>query len=171
MVAARRGTGSGPTTIMNVLFVCEDNCALSIVAESILRAVAPDRFRAHSAGCFANGCVSPQALELLARHHLPVAGLHAKSLHAFRGSPDARVDLIITLSDSAAEEDYSGWPGEPFVAHWSVEEADAADPDEALRNSFWTLMRRIKLFTSLPHGRLSRRLLERRALRLEPGYL
>ena len=165
------GRASSPTTTVNVLFVCEDNCALSIMAESILRAVAPDRFGAYSAGCFTNGCASPQALELLARHRLPVTGLRAKSLHALRQSPDVRVDLIITLSDSAAEEDYSAWPGEPFVAHWSVEEADAADPDEALRNSFWTLMRRIKLFTSLPHGRLSRRLLERRALRLEPGYL
>ena len=165
------GRASSPTTTLNVLFVCEDNCALSIMAESILRAVAPDRFGAHSAGCFPNGCVSAQALELLARHHLPVAGLRAKSLHALRQSPDVRVDLIITLSDGAAEEDYAAWPGEPFVAHWSVEEADAADPDEALRNSFWTLMRRIRLFTSLPHGRLSRRLLERRAVRLEPNYL
>jgi protein-tyrosine-phosphatase len=156
---------------MNVLFICEDNCAVSILAESILRAVAPDRFGAYSAGCFTNGRVSAPALELLARHHLPVAGLEAKSLHAFRQSADVRVDLIITLSDCAAEEDYSAWPGEPFVAHWTVAEADAADPDEALRNSFWTLMRRIKIFTSLPHGRLSRRLLERRALRLEPSYL
>jgi protein-tyrosine-phosphatase len=168
---ARRGTGLLPHHHMNVLFVCEDNCALSIMAESILRAVAPDRFGAYSAGCFNNGPVNGQALELLARHRLPVMGLHAKSLLGLRRSTDLRVDLIITLSDCAAEEDYSGWPGEPFVAHWALEEGDAADADEALRNRFWTLMRRIKVFTSLPHGRLSRRLLERRALRLEPSYL
>jgi protein-tyrosine-phosphatase len=168
---ARRGTGLLPHHHMNVLFVCEDNCALSIMAESILRAVAPDRFGAYSAGCFTQGPVNVHALELLARYGLPVIGLHPKSLHTFRQSADVRVDLIITLSEGAAEADYSRWPGEPFVAHWALDEGEADDADEALRNRFWTLMRRIKIFTSLPHGRLSRRLLERRALRLEPSYL
>jgi hypothetical protein len=32
-------------------------------------------------------------------------------------------------------------------------------------------MRRIKILTSLPHGKLNRRLLERRALTLQPSYL
>lgn len=149
---------------MNVLFVCEDNSALSIMAEAILRAVAPNRFAAHSAGYFPGGAVNAHALEFLEQHHMPVAGLRSKSLHNFRASAEAKVDFIITLGDVAAEEDFSGWPGEPFVAHWNV-------GDDALRDSFWTLMRRIKIFTSLPHGKLSRRRLEQRALRLEPGYL
>lgn len=156
---------------MNVLFVCEDNYALSIMAEAILRAVAPDRFRAFSAGCFPNGTVSADALDLLASHHIPVLNLQAKSLHAFRNSSDARVDFIITLSDVAADEDFSNWPGDPFVAHWNVDDGAAPEADGALRNNFWTLMRRIKIFTSLPHGKLSRSRLERRALQLEPSYL
>jgi protein-tyrosine-phosphatase len=149
---------------VNVLFVCEDNAALSIMAEAILRAVAPNRFAAHSAGCFPGGAVNAYALEFLAQHHMPIAGLRSKSLQGFRSSADAKVDFIITLGDVAADEDFSGWPGEPFVAHWNV-------GDDALRDNFWTLMRRIKIFTSLPHGKLSRRRLEQRALRLEPGYL
>ena len=40
-----------------------------------------------------------------------------------------------------------------------------------LRDYFWTLMRRIKIFASLPHGKLNRRALERRALTLQPSYL
>jgi len=32
-------------------------------------------------------------------------------------------------------------------------------------------MRRIKIFTSLPHGGINRRVLERRALILQPSYL
>ena len=74
---------------MNVLFVCEDNAALSIMAEAILRAVAPGHFTAYSAGCFPNGAVSPEALEFLEQHHLSVAGLRSKSLHAFRSSARA----------------------------------------------------------------------------------
>ena len=52
----------------------------------------------------------------------------------------------------------------------AIEDA-SPDDEDALRDSFWTLMRRIKIFTSLPHGRLSRRLLEQRARTLEPSYL
>ena len=156
---------------MNVLFVCEDNATLSIMAEAILRAVAPDRFSAYSAGCFPNGVINPQAIDFLSSHHIPVEGLRAKSLHAFRISSETKIDFVITLSDAAAGEDFSRWPGNPFVAHWNVDDASATEADEALRNNFWTLMRRIKIFTSLPQGRLSRRRLEQRAVRLEPGYL
>lgn len=156
---------------MNVLFVCHDNSALSIMAEAILRAVAPRHFAAYSAGCFPNGAVNADALEFLEQHHMPVTGLRSKSLHGFRSSADAKVDFIITLGDVAADEDFSGWPGEPFVAHWNVDDGSPAEAQDALRDNFWTLMRRIKIFTSLPHGKLSRRRLEQRALKLEPGYL
>jgi protein-tyrosine-phosphatase len=156
---------------MNVLFVCDDNCALSIMAQAILRSVAPSRFNAFSAGCFPSGLLSADALEVLERHRIPVSDLAPKSLHAFRTCAHAKVDVIITLSDVAADEDFSRWPGNPFVAHWTVDGASTTDADEALHNSFWTLMRRIKILTSVPHGNLSRRLLERRAVRLEPSYL
>jgi len=156
---------------MNVLFVCDDNAALSIMAQAILRTVAPTRFTAHSAGCFPNRALNADAIDLLERHHISATDLQPKSVHAFRASAEARVDLIITLSDGAADEDFSHWPGDPFVAHWTVVDATTADADGALRDSFWTLMRRIKIFASLPQAKLSRRLLERRALRLEPGYL
>jgi arsenate reductase len=149
---------------VKVLFVCGDNAALSVMAQAILRAVAPARFTAYSAGCFTGHALDAAALELLERHHIASAGLEAKDLYAFRASAEARVDLIITLSEAAADEDFSGWPGDPFVAHWTVEGASAAD-------AFWTLMRRIRSFASLPQGKLSRQRLGQRALRLEPGYL
>lgn len=153
---------------MNVLFVCEDNCALSIMAESILRAVAPHRFGAYSAGCVSRDALDPEVLEFLADHHMPVEGLHAKTLHAFRGPSAPKMDFIITLSDAAEKHDFSTWPGRPFVAHWNV----CDDHSEAeLRDYFWTLMRRIKIFASLPHGKLTRRALEQRALTLQPSYL
>jgi arsenate reductase len=155
---------------VNVLFVCEDNSALSIMAESILNAVAPGRFRAFSAGCFPNGAFNDYALEFLRTHHMRVPRARPTSLHQMRLAEGARMDFIITLSDSAAGETLSEWPGEPFVAHWNVQDDAAADPDQALRDSFWTLMRRIKIFASLPQGKLSRRLLEQRVRTLEAGY-
>ena len=154
---------------MNVLFVCEDNCALSIMAEEILRAVAPQRFGAYSAGCASRDAIEPEVLDFLAIHHMPIDGLHVKTLQAFRGAQAPKMDFIITLSDAAAREDFSDWPGRPFVAHWNV--CDEEDTQAELRDYFWTLMRRIKIFAALPHGKLSRRALERRALTLQPSYL
>lgn len=153
---------------MNVLFVCEDNCALSIMAESILRAVASHRFGAYSAGCLSRHALDPAVLDFLVDHHMPIDGLREKTLDAFRGASAPKMDFIITLSELAQKHDFSAWPGSPFVAHWNI----CDDPGEAeLRDYFWTLMRRIKIFASLPHGKLTRRALERRALTLQPSYL
>jgi arsenate reductase len=142
------------------------------MAESILTSVGTARFHAFSAGALRTAPVNPQVVDFLAQHHLPVAGLSSKTIDSFRLRGAPRMDFIITLCDAAASESFSEWPGDPFIAHWNVATGDAAvDADDALRDSFWTLMRRIKIFTSLPHGKLNRRLLERRALTLEPSYL
>ncbi len=154
---------------MNVLFICEDNSALSIMAESILNAEAPGRFQAYSAGCFPNGAFNDYAVEFLRTHELRVPRSRPLGLQQMRVADAARMDFIITLADAAADEALSAWPGEPFVAHWNVQD-EAADPYQAVRDSFWTLVRRIKIFASLPHGKLSRRVLERRARTLEAGY-
>ena len=157
---------------MNVLFVCEDNSALSIMAESILNSVAPGRFGAYSAGCYPKPWLSAYTVDFLAQHRLPVAHSHAKSLELYRRPGAPHMDFIITLCDVAADARFAGWPGDPFVAHWDVQTEDATgDADDVLRDNFWTLMRRIKIFASLPHGKLNRRLLERRALTLQASYL
>ena len=155
---------------MNVLFVCEDNSALSIMAESILRAEAPARFSAFSAGCRPAQAVSPYVIEFLAAHHLPTSGLSPKGVAQFRAPGAAHLDIVITLSE-AAEECCGEWPGKPLVAHWNIDDAESTHPEEALRDSFWTLKRRIAMFAALPHGKLSRRVLERRMLTLQAGYL
>lgn len=139
------------------------------MAESILASVGAPRFRAFSAGIACKRPADPDVLDFLAGHNLPVASLRAKPLEEFRGSAAPRMDFIITLCDTAAGE-LADWPGEPFVAHWNIR-ADGAASDESHRDQFWSLMRRIKIFTSLPHGEINRRVLQRRALTLQPSYL
>jgi len=151
---------------VNVLFVCEDNCALSIMAQAILSSVAPTRFGAYSAGCFPAGAVRPEVVDLLASHRMPVARLHPKHLRSFRGHGAPRMDFIITLCDAAAGVDYSDWPCNPFVAHWNVQQDATGDADLALRDNFWTLQRRIRLFATLPQAKIPRRVLA-----LRPSYL
>jgi arsenate reductase len=156
---------------VNVLFVCHDNCALSLMAESILNSVGPTLFHGFSAGALRTAAINQDLIEFLSLHHMPVSGLRSKTLDSFRRAEAPRMDFIITLCESAADQ-VADWPGHPFVAHWNVETDDVGgDADVALRDSFWTLMRRIKIFTSLPHGKLSRRVLEQRARTLEASYL
>jgi protein-tyrosine-phosphatase len=170
----RAGIRLGSGVWVNVLFVCGGNACLSIMAESILRSLGAGRFGAFSAGCLPQDAVDDPVLDFLASHHMPIRGLHPKRLEAFRGASAPKVEFIITLCDAAAGEDFSEWPGEPFVAHWNVEEGGAesegATPAQAIRDNFWVLMRRIKIFASLPHGKLTRRLLEQRVRALETGY-
>ncbi len=151
---------------LNVLFVCDDSCALSLIAESILTSVGSPRFRAFSAGACA---AHPEVLDLLAGYNLPVANLRGKPLDEFRAANAPRMDFIITLCERAAQE-LGDWPGEPFIAHWNIR-AEGVESEEAHRDQFWTLMRRIKIFTSLPHGEINKRTLQRRALTLQPSYL
>jgi protein-tyrosine-phosphatase len=155
---------------VNILFVCEDNSALSIMAESILRAEAPARFTAMSAGCTPAPEVDARAVEFLAAHHLPVMNLTPKGVAQFRGADAPHIDLVITLSDAAAEC-CRDWPGKPLVAHWDIDSVEGTHPEDALRDSFWTLKRRIAMLAALPHGKVSRRVLERRMLTLQAGYL
>ena len=156
---------------MNVLFVCEDNCALSLMAESILATLGDGRFRAYSAGCAPASAASRRVLEFLSRHHMHTAGLQPKTLATLRREAPP-MDFIITLSDAAADESFADWPGPPFIAHWEVHDDDADISSEATqRHVFWTLWRRIKIFASLPQGMLNRRALERRAVTLQASYL
>lgn len=143
------------------------------MAESILGTVGRGRFDAFSAGCAPGVAADPDVLEFLARHHMRVAGLRPKSLDRFRDARAPRMDFIVTLCEFAASENFSGWPGDPVLAHWSVDadEGCASGIEAAHRDRFWTLLRRINIFSSLPHGKLSRRVLEQRMLTLRPSYL
>jgi protein-tyrosine-phosphatase len=142
------------------------------MAESILATIGQGRFTAYSAGFVPGVAADPEVIEFLAGHHMRTSGLHAKGLQHFLASGAPRMDFIITLGDVPANDDFADWPGTPFVAHWNVpDEEDENAADATHRDNFWTLMRRIKIFTSLPQGTLNRRVLQRRALELRPSYL
>lgn len=157
---------------MNVLFVCEDNCALSLMAESILAAVGRGRFVAYSAGSAPGRSADPYVLDFLARRGMPAGGLQPKGLERFRNARAPRMDFIVTLCEMAATTSFDGFPGDPVIAHWNVQNDESSDGVEAARRDcFWTLLRRINIFTSLSHGKLSRRVIQERMLTLEPSYL
>jgi len=145
----------------SVLFLCTGNSARSILAESLMNAAAPSRFRGFSAGSFPNGRVNPFALELLARNGYPVEGLRSKSWDEFAAPGAPALDFVFTVCDNAAGETCPVWPGQPVSAHWGIPDPAAAegtdeDKRRAFLEAFLTLKRRIGLFAALPLAKLDR---------------
>ena len=141
-----------PKPATSVLFVCADNAGVSIVAESILRSLAGSRFKPFSAGIAPAPAIGLSVLDFLRTRLLPTDALRPKSLRTFQAS---RLDFVITLCPAAEQLLPEDWIGDPVVAHWGIEEKDLWD-------AFWVLQRRIKIFTSLPHGSAPRHTIERR---------
>jgi arsenate reductase (thioredoxin) len=145
----------------NVLFLCTGNSARSILAEQLINHWGRGKFRGYSAGSHPKGTVHPTAIALLEHMKLPTEGLRSKSWDEF-ARPDApRLDFVFTVCDHAAAETCPVWPGHPMTAHWGVADPAAVKGAEtqrwlAFRQAFRELENRIKIFTSLPLGKLDR---------------
>ena len=96
----------------SVLFLCDDNAALSVMAESILRSVGGVRFASYSAGVHPAATVHPDILEFLRARRMPTSGLRAKGVREFLMEGAPRLDFVITLSDLAEEEAPAHWAGD-----------------------------------------------------------
>jgi arsenate reductase len=147
--------------IYNVLFLCTGNSARSILAESILNLplVGQGRLRAYSAGSHPAGKVSPYAIELLEKNHIPTENLRSKDWREFSAAGAPPLDFVFTVCDKAAGEVCPIWPGQPMTAHWGIEDPAAVQgSEEDIRKAFFTaynqLQRRISFFASLPLAKL-----------------
>ncbi|MEL6960929.1 MAG: arsenate reductase ArsC, partial [Pseudomonadota bacterium] len=95
---------------MNILVRCTGNSARSILLEAILTHQSGGRITAYSAGSTPSGKVHPQSLKLLSGLGYPTDGFHSKSWDVF-AEPDApKMDVVITVCDSAASETCPYWP-------------------------------------------------------------
>ena len=161
-----------PTGALNVLFLSDRDAAFSLIAEAVLRVEGNGRFRAFSAGFEPAAAVQAHVLNFLAARHLPVQGLRPKSLLELQALQTAPFDFVITLCDAAAAFAQShAWRGDPVIAHWVLDADEREAEDErsgsAIRDVFWTLSRRIRLFASLPHRNANRHSLENRLYALQ----
>jgi arsenate reductase len=143
----------------DVLFLCTGNSARSIMAEAILNFKGKPQFTAYSAGSHPSGKVRPEALRQLEDSGLSTAGLRSKSWEEFAQPGAPQLDFVFTVCDNAANEVCPVWPGHPATAHWGVADPAAvqgteAEVQQAFRDAFVVLERRIDLFLSLPHASL-----------------
>lgn len=136
---------------MNVLFLCTGNSCRSILAEATFNHLAPEGWRAMSAGSHPTGQVHARSLALLAREGIPTLGYHSKSWDELPATPD----IVITVCASAAGETCPAYLGPAVRTHWGVEDpAHATGTDEeidaAFEEAYRILRARIEAFLALP---------------------
>jgi len=140
-----------PASTLHVLFLCTGNSCRSILGEATFNHLAPDGWRAMSAGSRPTGEVHPRSLALLGREGIATVGCHSKSWDDLPHTPD----IVITVCASAAGETCPAYLGPVLRAHWGVADpARATGTDEqvaaAFVSAYRTLRRRIEAFLALP---------------------
>ena len=104
----------------SVLFVCTGNSARSILAEATLNHLGAGRFWAFSAGSRPTGQVNPYALRQLERAGIATSGYRSKSWDQFCGAGGPKLDLVVTVCDSAAQEVCPVLFGDFIRTHWGL---------------------------------------------------
>jgi arsenate reductase len=156
---------------LNVLFLCTGNSARSIIAESLLNAIAGDRFQAFSAGSHPSGTVNPLVIDYLCERGIDTARARSKSWDEFAAPGAAQMDLVVTVCDQAAGEVCPVWPGHPARAHWSAPDpaaymSDANKAREVVAEVFELMRRRIAELAGLGVDQPERASLEAAARRI-----
>ncbi|MGH8512403.1 MAG: arsenate reductase ArsC [Gammaproteobacteria bacterium] len=113
---------------VNVLFLCTGNSARSQMAEGLLRAQYGQKFEAFSAGT-APSRVNPLAVEAMREAGIDISAQRSKSVEEFIGHP---VDYVITVCDQA-NESCPVFPGNAKRIHWSIDDPQLTEGDEATR--------------------------------------
>lgn len=102
---------------MKFLFICTHNRCRSILSEAITNHLAAGRIQAFSAGSQPAGEVHPLSLKYLQARGISTAGLQSQSWDDFE---DAQPDVVITVCDSAANEQCPLWFGDCVKVHWGL---------------------------------------------------
>jgi ArsR family transcriptional regulator, arsenate/arsenite/antimonite-responsive transcriptional repressor / arsenate reductase (thioredoxin) len=154
-------TGKFMTPAFNVLFLCTQNSARSIIAEALLEKIGRGRFRAYSAGSEPAREPVPEVIDRLKALGHDVSRLHSKSWDEFRGPLAPRMDFIIALCD-APNGQFCPDLGVQFVTGaWPLPDpaqftGSQAERTTLLNELYAMIRRRIEIFTSLPFDSLDR---------------
>lgn len=137
---------------LHVLVLCTGNSCRSILGEALINHLASGRFCAYSAGSHPVGKVNPNALQTLARHGLPTEGYSSKS---WEDLGDTRIDIVITVCDSAAGEACPAYLAAAVRGHWGLPDPAhvAGDPEvveAAFEATYSALELRVEQLLALP---------------------
>jgi ArsR family transcriptional regulator, arsenate/arsenite/antimonite-responsive transcriptional repressor / arsenate reductase (thioredoxin) len=154
-------TGKFMTPAFNVLFLCNQNSARSIIAEALLEKIGRGRFRAYSAGSEPAREPVPEVIERLKALGHDVSRLHSKSWDEFRGPQAPRMDFIIALCDSPNGQFCPDLGAQFVTGAWPLPDpaqftGSSTERTTLLNELYAMIRRRIEIFTSLPFDSLDR---------------
>jgi arsenate reductase (thioredoxin) len=118
----------------NVLILCTGNSARSIIGEVIASSL-PD-MRGYSGGSRPRGELHAMALSVLESKGHNIWDLESKSWDVFAEPGAPRMDIVITVCDSAAGESCPVWPGHPVQVHWGLPDPAAVEQMSRQRIAF-----------------------------------
>jgi protein-tyrosine-phosphatase/DNA-binding transcriptional ArsR family regulator len=149
------------TPAFNVLFLCTQNSARSIIAEALLEKIGRGRFRAYSAGAEPARQPVPEVIDRLKALGHDVSHLHSKSWDEFKGPDAPRMDFIIALCDAPNGQFCPDLGGQFVTGAWPLPDpmqftGSAAERTTLLNELYAMIRRRIEIFTSLPFDSLDR---------------
>ena len=151
----------------NVLFLCTQNSARSIMAEAILEKIGRGKFRAYSAGSEPARAPLPEVLERLRQLGHDVGHFRSKSLEEFTGPQAPRMDFVIALCDTPQGQFCPDLDNRFVTGAWPLPDpakfmGSAAEKTTLLNELYAMIRRRIEIFTSLPFASLDRMALKAR---------
>jgi arsenate reductase len=136
---------------MNVLFLCTGNSCRSVLGEATFNHLAPEGWRALSAGSKPTGKIHPRSLALLEGEGITTEGYFSKSWNDLPVTPD----IVLSVCGNAANETCPTYLGPVLRSHWGVEdpahvEGSEAEIDAAFMKAYGILRYRIEQFLALP---------------------
>ncbi len=116
--------------LLNLLFLCTHNSARSILGEIIANTRSEGKFKAFSAGSAPSGNVNKFAYRIASEFGYPKNHLSSKSWDEFAEHDAPKIDLVITVCDSAAKEICPIWPSSPGNVHWGFSDPSREGNDD-----------------------------------------
>ncbi|WP_170984236.1 arsenate reductase ArsC [Rhodoligotrophos defluvii] len=103
----------------NILFLCDDNAAGSLMAEAIVNAAGSRHFKAFSAGFEPAAAADPDALDIIAQAGIRARGLRPKSWREFAGPPPMKFHYAVHLGQRKRPE-LAALDDDSRLLHWPL---------------------------------------------------
>lgn len=162
-----------------VLFLCRDNGARSLMGEAILNSFSGGGMRAFSAGVEPRKDIPMPVTQVIESRGVSIKGLRPKLWSEFEGPAAHKFDFVISICNSEAADACVLWPGQPALAHWHIaeprEQPDVNEYYRILDDTFGHILRCVNSFLNLPFEVMEKFALQRQNgepdARLLPGRL
>ena len=137
-----------------VLFLCRDNGARSLMSEAILNSYSGGGMRAFSAGFEPRKDIPMPVTQVIESRGVSIKGLRPKRSAEFEGLAGRKLDFVISICDPEAADACANWPGQPARAHWHIaeplEQRDVNEYYRLLDETFEHILRCVNGLLNLP---------------------